>query len=180
MSFFEVEFHDEAFMDWANQVEHSFIYMTQTMIRVAKQIKEEVQMITPVETGKLSRSYRWHIVTDNSRMKVLEVQMSALNPKTGYDYAMTQHKGYRHDKHGYRVWYNHNARELGFFNYEKSWWNKSGYNTSPSLGYSRNNAYEHHFGEREYLKRAIIKEERSAFEIIEKDYLSLFTEGYIL
>lgn len=176
MSFIEVEFHDEYFMDWANQVEHSFIHMTQTMIRVAEKIKERVQTeFVPIKTGKLSRSFKWHIVTDNSRMKVLEIQMSALNPKTGYDYAMTQHRGYHINKYGTTVVYRRDKiTSIGFYNYEKNIFGK---------GYDKRNNYdalELHKGSNEYMFWGIKYETHSAFEIIEKDYLSLFTEGYIL
>lgn len=177
MSFIEVEFHDEYFLDWVNKVEHSFIYMTQTMIRVAEKIKERVQKeFVPIKTGKLSRSFKWHIVTDNSRMKVVEIQMSALNPKTGYDYAMTQHRGYHINKYGTKVHYRRNKIiDTGFYNYRPAIVGK---------GYSKNtsdrNAWNLHRGSDNYMFWGIKYESHSAFEIIEKDYLSLFTEGYIL
>lgn len=177
MSFIEVEFHDEYFLDWINKAEHSFIYMTQTMIRVAEKIKERVQKeFVPIETGRLSRSFRWHIVTDNSRMKVLEIQMSALNPKTGYDYAMTQHKGYHINKYGTKVRYSRDKIiDTGFYHYKPKIRGR-GYDTMTS----DTNAWNLQRGSDKYMYWGIRYEEQSAFEIIEKDYLSLFTEGYIL
>lgn len=152
MVLFEFEVRDEAFMDWMDGLRHSFNFMIETMINVAEQIKDETQFRTPVETGKLSRSFRWTIVTDNSRMKVLQIRMSALNERTGYDYAWIQHEKY----------YKHEPKELGFVNYSSSF-----------------DAWEHHHGEWHYLKNAIMDKKQSSFEMIERDYLSLFEYGGI-
>lgn len=165
---FIVELHDEAFLDWLELVKDSFNYMTQTMIQVAKLIKEEVQWRTPLLTGKLSRSYRWTVVTDNSRMKVVQVQMSALNPKTGYDYAWIQHEN---------IFYNHGFTELGFYTYRRYSLDDEYTKMSSTSNYK---THESHHGQSHYLERSIVYSKWDAFEIIEKDYLSLFTEGYII
>lgn len=167
--------HDEEFMSWIKGVENQFVAMTETMIRVAEDIKHRVQSETvPIDTGRLSRSFKWHIVTDNSRMKVLQLQMSALNPKTGFDYAYTQHLGYRTSKSGRTVWYNHGLTDTGFFNYSQ--------NILDEDKFDENTNYNvHHLqrGMSQYLYWGIIYEERSAFELIEHDYLSLFHGAFI-
>lgn len=143
--------------------------MTETMINVAEKIRDRVQTQTvPIDTGRLSRSYKWTILTDNSRMKVLQVQMSALNPKTGFNYAYTQHLGYRESKRG-RVTYRHSPIDVGFFNYKTD--------ILDDNKFERVNNWDAHHSQRgksKYLYWAIIYEETSAFELIEKDYLSLF------
>ena len=174
MSFIVAEVHDELFQGWIKETENNFMLMIETMMKVAEEIKTKVQTeYSPVLTGKLSRSFRETIITDNSRMKVVEVKMSALNPRTGYDYAETQHRGYRHDSHGWRVYYNHGWKDLGFFNYRKNW--KGDYEKSVL------NPVEvtHHGGDK-YLYWAIKDSQESAFEIIETDYLSMFMGGFIV
>ena len=160
MSLITVKVNDEGFVDWLISTKNAFVHMTETMIRVAEKVKEETQQITPIETGRLSRSFKWHIVTDNSRMKVLQVQMSALNPKTGYDYAWIQHDNMR---------YKHQLIDLGFSTYRRSYWNhEKSYRTDWFL------TNEVHLGQAFYLRKGIMYSESSAFEMIEKDYLSLF------
>ena len=163
---FEVD--DLAFRDYLKRVEHMFVYMTRTMIEVAEEVKKETQMETPIKTGRLSRSFKWEIVTDNSRMKVFHITMSALNPKTGYDYAYTQHRGYHTSKEGRKVYYHHKIIDLGFYThrsdfdggYEKKTWGS--------------NVSEIHHGSNKYLYWGIKHSTQSAFEMIETDYLSLF------
>lgn len=166
-----VEVNDEEFQYWLREVENSFVRMTETMIRVAENIKDEVQSgLSPIRTGKLSRSFRWKILTDNSRMKVLQVQMSALNPRTGYDYAMTQHRGYHTTKSGRRAYYNNQSHNLGFFHYSEDF--DGGYDTFSSYG-----TYKYHSGHSQYLYWGIRYQQNSAFELIEEDYLSMFFGG---
>lgn len=168
------ELHDEAFMDWIETVRSSFTRMTETMINVAENLKDRVQFMTPIETGKLSRSFRWHILTDNSRMKVFEVEMTALNERTGFDYAFVQHRGWHISKTGRMVLYGHSGTTLGFTNYRSSYLNDG--------GFEENTNYDNwtmSYDGSHYLERAIIRERDSAFELIETDYLSLFGLGGI-
>lgn len=169
MTFFKIEVHDEEFLDWLDIIENQFVKMTETMIRVAETVKEETQPLTPLETGKLSRSFRWKILTDNSRMKVLQIQMSALNERTGYDYAWIQHEAN----------YRHGMTELGFFNYSRMGTSidEDGFSTST---WRIGTEPEFHRGQRKYLYWGIKYSEDTAFEIIEEDYLSLFTGGFIV
>lgn len=158
--------HDEEFLSWIKGVENQFVGMTETMIRIAKSIKEDVQSRTvPLETGRLSRSFRWKILTDNSRMKLLQVQMSALNPNTGYDYAWIQHEN---------INYNHTMTELGFVTYH-DYGGDGKYMTI----FSNNDMMGLHVGQSHYLKDSIEHEKDGAFELIEKDYLSLFYGAFI-
>lgn len=173
MSFIVAEVHDELFQGWIKETENNFMLMIETMMKVAEEIKGKAQEYAPVLTGKLSRSFRETIITDNSRMKVVEVKMSALNPRTGYDYAETQHRGYRHDSHGWRVYYHHGVKDLGFFNYRQDWkgnYEKTALNPVETLIQGRDR----------YLYWAIIDSQDSAFEIIETDYLSMFMGGFIV
>lgn len=167
--------HDEEFMSWIKGVENQFVAMTETMIRIAEDIKHYVQSETvPIDTGRLSRSFKWHIVTDNSRMKVLQLQMSALNPKTGYDYAYTQHIGYRIGKNGRKIKYGHNSVYTGFFNYSESilYDDKFDEDINWDVHHSQR-------GRSLYLYHGIKDKEKSAFELIEHDYLSLFYGAFI-
>ena len=158
--------HDEEFMSWIKGVENQFVAMTETMIRIAENIKHRVQTETvPLETGRLSRSFRWKILTDNSRMKVLQVQMSALNPNTGYDYAWIQHDNYL---------YKHDSTELGFYHYHK-YSGDDEYTTS----HSDIDTWTHHHGRSHYLMWGIIYEQYDAYQMIEHDYLSLFYGAFI-
>ena len=130
------ELHDEGFLDWIKGVEHSFISMAETMKQVAEMIRDETQLRTPVESGTLSKSYKWTVLADNSRMVVLQIRMSALNPRTGYDYAWIQHEN---------TGYSHAPRELGFLNYRRD---GDGYETVPSDA----SFWKRHIGEAKYLK----------------------------
>ena len=172
-----VEFgvNDEYFMDWVDSVKYAFESMLETMIRVAEEVKKETQLITPIDTGKLSRSFKWTVVSDNSRFKVLQVQMSALNERTGYDYAMTQHRGYHTSKNGQLVWYQRDKfTEVGFFNYRRKYFGE-GYEKETNW-----DAHQLHKGRDEYLYWGLKYSEGSAFEMIEKDYLSMFDGSFII
>ena len=167
---FSIGVRDEEFLRWLETTKNNFLAMTETMINVAEKIRDRVQSETvPIDTGRLSRSYKWTILTDNSRMKVLQVQMSALNPETGYNYAYTQHLGYRESKRGGRVYYNHGFTDVGFFNYRPSFFDDSEYEKNENLKVNHIQR-----GHSKYLYWGIVYEEQSAFELIEKDYLSLF------
>ena len=152
-SFFEIQ--DEPFQEWVKTTENAFVRMIETMVDVAKVVREETIPLTPVETTRLGQSFKWKILTDNSRMKVLEVQMSALNPKTGYDYAWIQHENtrYRHTAFLKGSW--KASKVHGFHNVQ--WFN----------------AQDH------YLRQGIRNSEDMAIELIEEDYLSLFRRGDI-
>lgn len=167
------ELHDEAFLDWIETVRSSFVRMSETMKQIAENLRDEVQLITPWRTGKLSRSYKWTVLADNSRMQIIEVTMSALNERTGFDYAYVQHRGYHISKYGKKVEYNRGGMDTGFFNYSTG--DDGGYDKS----YNPNVGNRWHRGESQYLYKAIIRYETSAFEIIETDYLSLFGAGGI-
>ena len=114
-----LELHDEAFLDWIETVRSSFVRMSETMKQIAENLRDEVQLITPWRTGKLSRSYKWTVLADNSRMQLIEVTMSALNERTGFDYDYVQHRGYHTTKDGYHAYYGmgRGGKETGFFNY---------------------------------------------------------------
>jgi len=174
MSFIIAEVHDELFQGWLRETQNNFHLMLETMSRVAETIKEKAQTdTTPIDTSRLSRSFRTFVVTDNSRMKVVEIQMTALNPETGYDYAETQHRGYRHDKSGHRVYYDHGISNLGFSTYRKHWSGK-GYDTQ------NDSVYSLHRGSSKYMYWAIKYTQNTAFEMIETDYLSMFQGGFIV
>ena len=147
--------NSDEFLQELNQVEHSFVYMIKTMEDVAEMIKENTIPLTPVETTRLGKSYKWTVLTDNSRMKVVQVRMSALNPRTGYDYAWIQHENMLYDHS------NTNA--------------KSSMAVSNIMyGHSATNNPTDH-----YLKEGIIQSQDGAFQMIEEDYLSLFYGGWI-
>lgn len=168
-----IEVNDELFLDWIYSVKNSFSAMLETMIRVAEEVKDKTQMITPIETGRLSKSFKWTVVEDNSRFKILQVRMSALNPDTGFDYAYVQHRGWHTAKDGRRVYYRRNKFiNLGFFNYKKGD-KRYEIESDPWLE-------EFHHGEDRYLKNGIFDAKNTAFEMIETDYLSMFNGSFIL
>lgn len=161
MSLVTVKVKDEEFQAWLKRTENAFIHMIETMKNVARYVRENTLPLTPFETGELGRSFKWTVVTDNSRMKVLQIRMSALNEDTGYDYAWIQHE---------ETSYHHPSLESQ--------------KTHPSYGKiavdnilagisGTNNPQDH------YLLEGIMQSKEGAFQIIEDDYLSLFTRGYI-
>ena len=152
----------DEFIQYLNRVEHGFVYMIETMRDVARLVGENTQPITPIETGRLGRSYKWTVVTDNSRMKVLQVQMSALNSETGYDYAWIQHENFMYNHH----------KPLGSREAEYKRWDAHGYShISVTYGY--------HQGQAWYLRDGIRNSQDDAMILIEEDYLSLFQRGFI-
>lgn len=174
MSFFTVEVHDELFQGWLKETQNNFHLMIETMIQVSEMIKKKVQTeYSPIRTGKLSRSFREFIVTNNSRMKVVEIQMSALNERTGYDYAEIQHRGYTYaGKYG-RTSYRYGTKHLGFFTFVHYKMDDSYDTLSDYVG-------GYHQGRSKYMYWAIKDSQQSAYELIETDYLSMFKGGFIV
>ena len=167
-----VEVRDEEFQSWLERTRYAFTYMLETMKDVARVVMENTIPITPMETTRLRKSFKWTVVTNNSKMKVLQIQMSALNPKTGYDYAWIQHEN---------IFYEHPSKYSKIYDYEKM----SKINmTSSSTGYHSGGKYisgsiftntmSSHF-----LRDGIRYSEDMAYELIEEDYLSLFLRGNI-
>ena len=161
MSLVTVKVKDEEFQAWLKRTRNAFVYMIQTMKEVAMYVRQNTVPLTPFEYGTLGGSFKWTVVTDNSRMKVLQISMSALNERTGYDYALIQHE---------ETSYHHPSLES--------------YKKHPSYGKiamdnrlagisGTNNPQDH------YLLEGIMQSKEGAFQIIEDDYLSLFTRGYI-
>lgn len=161
MSLVTVKVKDEEFQAWLKRTRNAFVYMIQTMKEVAMYVRQNTVPLTPFETGKLGRSFKWTVVTDNSRMKVLQISMSALNERTGYDYALIQHE---------ETSYNHPSLESQKTHpqYLHITVNNIGAGISGT-----NNPQDH------YLLEGIMQSKEGAFQIIEDDYLSLFTRGYI-
>lgn len=154
----------DEFIQYLNRVEHGFVYMIETMKDVAEVVRENTLPKTPFETGRLGRSFKWTVVTDNSRMKVLQVQMSALNPNTGYDYAWIQHEN-SHYKH---------FKDLG-----RESRGTLGDKIRKAHGWSGSSKYTGHDATMWYLKFGIFESKEGAFQLIEDDYLSLFKRGFI-
>lgn len=161
MSLVTVKVKDEEFQAWLKRTRNAFVYMIQTMKNVARYVGENTLPLTPFETGELGRSFKWTVVTDNSRMKVLQIRMSALNENTGYDYAWIQHEETR---------YHHPSKES---REKHPTYNDIYFNNYFAGLDGTNNPQDH------YLLEGIIQSKEGAFQIIEDDYLSLFTRGYI-
>lgn len=155
-----VRVQDEEFQSWLKRTENAFVHMIKTMKLVAQVVKENTIPLTPFETGKLGRSFKWTVLADNSRMKILQVQMSALNEDTGYDYAWIQHENasYKHPS----PYSKHYDR---FSDISVS-------NMVSGIDGTNNPSFW-------YLKKGINQSREGAFQLIEEDYLSLFTRGYI-
>lgn len=177
MSFIIAEVHDELFQGWLKETKNNFHLMLETMIRVADLIKDKVQTkYSPIRTGKLSKSFKEFVITDNSRMKVVEIQMRALNERTGFDYAEVQHRGYHITKSGRYARYKYGSKDLGFFNYTThTGLNGGDFETSPNYQVSVT-----HHGGKEYMYLGIITTRSDAYEMIETDYLSMFQGGFIV
>lgn len=161
MSLVTVKVKDEEFQAWLKRTENAFIHMIETMKNVARYVGENTLPLTPFETGELGRSFKWTVVTDNSRMKVLQIRMSALNENTGYDYAWIQHEETRYHHPSKESREKHSTYNDIYFN-----------NYFAGIG-GTNNPQDH------YLLEGIMQSKEGAFQIIEDDYLSLFTRGYI-
>ena len=177
MSFIIAEVHDELFQGWLKETQNNFHLMLETMIRVADLIKDKVQTeYSPIRTGKLSKSFKEFVITDNSRMKVVEIQMSALNERTGFDYAEVQHRGYHRTKSGAWAYYSYGWKDLGFFNYTtRTGLNGGDYETTMNYEVSST-----HYGGSRYMYDGIISTRSDAYEMIETDYLSMFQGGFIV
>lgn len=153
---------DEEFIGWLHRTGNAFVDMIQTMKDVAKVVEENTVPITPFETGKLGRSFKRFVLTDNAKTKLIMIRMSALNPNTGYDYAWIQHENPN---------YTHSKR-LGSESARHKRWGAHGYSYIPIF-------YTNHQGRMFYLKEGIETSEEDALILIEEDYLSLFTRGSI-
>lgn len=161
MSLVTVKVNDEEFQAWLKRTENAFVHMIQTMKEVAMYVRQNTVPLTPFEYGTLGGSFKWTVVTDNSRMKVLQISMSALNERTGYDYALIQHE---------ETSYHHPSLES--VKTHPTYSDIYSNNYFAGIG-DTNNPQDH------YLYYGIMDSKEGAFQIIEDDYLSLFTRGYI-
>lgn len=171
MSFVLVEVHDEKFQAWLKRTKNAFRSMIRTMEEVAEVVRENTMPITPVRTTKLAKSFKWTILENNSQFQILQVRMSALNPRTGYDYAFVQHRGYHYSKEGYKVKYRHKLVDVDFDSHWK---------VKETHGWDDARMWNLSSGQDEYLYWGVTHSRDDAFEMIEQDYLSLFTKGSVL
>lgn len=157
---FGVDVKDEEFIQWLHRTENAFVNMIDTMKDVAEVVRENTLPLTPFEYGFLGGSFKTFVLTDTAREKLIMVRMSALNRNTGYDYAWIQHENtsYQHPS-PYNKNYSHHL-DLAVDNI--------------IAGISGTNNPRDH-----YLKDGVIQSEEGAFQLIEEDYISLFTRGHI-
>ena len=157
---FGVDVKDEEFIQWLHRTENAFVDMIDTMKDVAEVVRENTLPLTPFEYGFLGGSFKTFVLTDTAREKLIMVRMSALNRNTGYDYAWIQHENtsYQHPS-PYNKNYSHHL-DLAVDNI--------------MAGISGTNNPRDH-----YLKEGVIQSEEGAFQLIEEDYISLFTRGHI-
>lgn len=89
---------DEEFIEYLHMVHDKFHIMINTIKDFAELIKAETLPRTPLETGRLGESFDYIVLEDTPRQKMVQIRMSALNPRTGYDYSAIQHfhTGYSH------------------------------------------------------------------------------------
>ena len=66
--------------------------MLQAMIDVAKVVRAETLPRTPFKTGRLGESFKWQTLKYNRDFIEVEVSMSAVDPKSGFNYAWYQHE----------------------------------------------------------------------------------------
>ena len=129
-NYVEVTIDDSEFREWALITKSNFPVMVNTMQNLAELIDLNTRPLTPVETERLRRSYKYVITEQSSDFIEVEVGYDANDPKTGWMYAE-----YQHETTGL-----HHPRGGGAF----------------------------------YLTRGIKKSIADGFELIEKDYLTLF------
>ena len=161
--FITIEVDDEEFQLWLERTKNGFRSMIETMKDVARVVREETIPITPFETGRLGRSFQWKVLSNNSKFQIIQLRMSALNPKTGYDYAWIQH-------------------EADYGHYYISSYDGKAYKSNPHRKYINDSdgwSITAHEGQRYYLRKGVLHSEDMAYELIEEDYLSLFTRGHI-
>ena len=163
MSFITIEVEDEKFQSWLKRTKDGFRSMSETLKDVAQVVNENTLPITPFETGKLGRSFKWSVLENNSKFQIVQLRMSALNPRTGYDYAWIQH-------------------EADYGHYEISSYDGKAYKSNPHRKYINDSdgwSIIAHKGQRYYLRDGVLHSQEDAFEMIEEDYLSLFIRGHI-
>ena len=157
---FGVDVKDEEFIQWLHRTENAFVKMIDTMKDVAEVVRENTLPLTPFEYGFLGGSFKPFVLTDNAREKLIMVQMSALNQRTGYNYAWIQHENtmYEHPSPYSKHYERYSDIAVG--------------NIMAGIG-GTNNPRDH------YLMKGVIQSEEGAFQLIEEDYISLFTRGHI-
>lgn len=160
------ESNGEEFIEYLRNVEHGFVYMINTMKNVAEFVREMTMPLTPFEHGFLSRSFTPIVLTDSSREKLIQVRMSALNQRTGYDYAYIQHENTKY-KHGWNKAYHYKKKNDSYTRWIIT--------DNILAGIGDTNNPTHH-----YLLEGVKQSTDDALLMIEEDYLSLFRGGPII
>ena len=81
----------DEFRTYLYTVRGRYSLMLQAMIDVAKVVQANTLPLTPFETGQLGESFKWKTLQYNREFIEVEVQMDAVDPKSGFHYAEYQH-----------------------------------------------------------------------------------------
>ena len=126
------EVNSEPFIEYLRTVEKGFYRMVETMKNVALIIELETVPYVPLDTSALEQSFEYQI-KPSSNFIVMNVGYDAVDPKSGFHYALYQHEN--------------------------------------ELNHPRRGVHK-------YLTLGIMDSRMEYFELIEKDYLSLFGSGF--
>ena len=148
--------NDEGFEEWLYTLHNRFLDMVQTMIDVFEVIKATINRegLVPLDTGRLETSFHY-VMYENTQFIEMYPTYSAVDPRSGYDYAFYQHE----------------LENRGMWTY--SAYTRAGY-------YGASNHHRHGTrGTDHYLFKGIDKamSEGLMWTIIEQDYMELFNGG---
>lgn len=153
----ELVVNDEGFEEWLYSLHNHFLDMVQTMVDVFEVIKATINRegFVPLDTGRLERSFHYEMY-ENTQFIEMYTIYSAVDPKSGYDYAFYQHELER-------------GGSYSAYSRADSFWHTS-------------RANHHRHGTRgtdHYLFKGIDRamSEGLMWTIIEQDYMELFNGG---
>lgn len=136
---------DEPFIQWMSHARSEFMVMVQTMLNVAHVVEMHSRKYVPIETGRLEGILNDE---DGFQFSLIESSSEFIEVQVGYD-AVDPESGFHYAKYQHDEYLRHLDRDIGSMD------------TSSRF-------------EARYLVKGIIDADKQSFEMIEKDYLSLF------
>lgn len=97
-----IKFDDSSFQEWVEYTRGEFLTMVQTLINVAEMIDLNTRPLTPVETERLRKSFKYVVTEKTSDFIEVELGYDAVDPESGFMYAEYQHEttGLHHPRGG--------------------------------------------------------------------------------
>ena len=90
----------DSMIEYLHEVKNRFYSMVETMRNVARIIELETIPYVPLDTSALEQSYEY-VIRPIGDFIVMGVGFDAVDPKTGYHYALIQHEEqFNHPKRG--------------------------------------------------------------------------------